>query len=133
MTIYQGNIVLRVICCLVAATLSSCSAMSRSNGSLLPSELVRNASKYDGKHMVVRGFVVIGPESRSIFDSNDGVEDPDAACLGLGGPDEMFREFHIRYTSKLSGFFRQRMCGKDDICLMYCGTAGIDLDEGSKP
>src|SRR5579864_9595473 len=63
-------------------------ALSASNGEarpreLLPSQLVAHPEKYDGKRVVVRGYVVIGPESRNIFDSARGAQDRHGACLGL--------------------------------------------------
>lgn len=120
---------------LVAAT-SGCSsqlAAGRAEGTVLPSELSKHPEQYDGKHVDVRGYVVIGPEKRNIFDSEKESRDAHGACLGLDGPDAMFDSFHSRYTQRISGVFRQSLCGKNDVCLYWCSSSGIELDEGSKP
>lgn len=99
---------------------------------LLPSELAAHPEKYDGKHVDVRGYVVVGPESRNIFDSRKGYADGHGACLGLDGPDAMFNKFHHQ-TKTLSGIFRKKLCGPNDVCLFWCGEAGIELDASSTP
>jgi hypothetical protein len=109
------------------------SASSQGGGTVLPSELVAHPEKYDGKHVDVRGYIVLGPETRDILDSEKSYNDPHAACLGLDGPEEMFDGFHRRYTRKISGVFRRVLCGKNDICLYWCGISGIELDKDSKP
>ena len=98
-----------------------------------PSELTANPEAFDGKHVDVRGYIVIGPESRNIFDSKAGSVDRHGACLGLAGPNAMFGEFHRRQTRRLSGIFRRKICGPDNICLYWCGESGIELDAGSTP
>jgi hypothetical protein len=100
---------------------------------LLPSELAAHPEKYDGKHVDVRGYIVLGPETRNIADSEEGYDDPHGACLGLDGPEAMFNDFHRRYTQKISGIFRQKLCGEHDVCLYWCGSSGIELDNGSRP
>ncbi|MDR0779079.1 MAG: hypothetical protein LBF16_00065 [Pseudomonadales bacterium] len=112
---------------------SGCSSRAISEGTLLPSELAKRPEKYDGKHVDVRGYVVIGPERRNIFDSKKGYQDPHGACLGLDGSDTMFGNFHSQNTRKISGVFRQSLCGKNDVCLYWCSEYGIELDQGSKP
>jgi hypothetical protein len=100
---------------------------------VLPSELAANPEKYDGKHVSVRGYVVLGPEARNIFDSEKGRDDPHGACLGLDGPDAMFGSFHERYVQKISGVFRRSLCGPKDVCLYWCSSSGIELDKESQP
>ena len=100
---------------------------------LLPSELAANPEAFDGKHVDVRGYVVIGPENRNIFDSKEGSADPHGACLGLAGPNAMFSNLHRRRTQRLSGIFRRKICGTNDVCLFWCGESGIELDAGSTP
>jgi hypothetical protein len=102
-------------------------------GTVLPSELTAHPERYDGKHVDVRGYIVLGPESRNIFDSEDGTRDPHGACLGLDGPEVMFGSFHKQFTQKISGVFRRSLCGKNDVCLYWCSSSGIELDKGSKP
>lgn len=106
---------------------------SQASRPLLPSELTANPEAFDGKHVDVRGYVVIGPESRNIFDSKAGSVDRHGACLGLAGPNTMFSEFHRRQTQRLSGIFRRKICGANDVCLYWCGESGIELDAGSTP
>jgi hypothetical protein len=98
-----------------------------------PSELAADPEKYDGKHVDVRGYVVLGPEKRNIFDSEKGASDPHGVCLGLDGPEAMFTDFHQHYTQKISGIFRRKLCGDNDVCLYWCSSSGIELDKGSKP
>ena len=108
-------------------------SVTGSGTTVLPSELASHPEKYDGKHVDVRGYVVIGPEKRNIFDSEKGSQDPHAVCLGLDGPEAMFGNFHSQYIPRISGIFRQSLCGKNDVCLYWCSTSGIELDKGSKP
>jgi|ERR1700741_226095 len=117
---------------IVAAACSNAAVAARDEIIRLPSELVANPSVYDGKHVSVRGYVVIGPESRNIFDSEAGYGDAHGACLGLDGQDAKFKNFHHGYT-KISGVFRRKLCGENDVCLFWCGTSGIELDRESKP
>ena len=100
---------------------------------LLPSDLVADPEKYDGTHVDVRGYIVIGPETRNIFDSEVGFRDPHGACLGVDRPGAMFESFHKRFTRKISGIFRKSLCGPRDVCLFWCSSSGIELDKGSKP
>lgn len=100
---------------------------------LLPSDIAANPGKYDGKHVDVRGCVVVGPKNRNIFDSQQGVHSSEGACLGLAGPNSMFTSFHKRYIRKLSGTFRRNLCGEHDVGLYWCGQSGIELDRGSRP
>lgn len=121
---------------LVLAGVAGCSTRpvaNRDAETVLPSELVAHPEKYDGKHVDVRGYIVLGPEARNIFDSEKGFNDPHGACLGLDGPDTMFGSFHKGYTPKISGVFRQSLCGLKDVCLYWCSSSGIELDKGSKP
>lgn len=121
---------------LVLTETSGCSAIlvaNRETETVLPSELVAHPEKYDGKHVDVRGYIVLGPEARNIFDSEKGFNDPHGACLGLDGPEAMFGSFHKGYTPKISGVFRQSLCGPKDVCLYWCSASGIELDKGSKP
>jgi len=99
----------------------------------LPSELVSNSASYDGKHVTVRGYVVIGAESRNIFDSEAGYNDAHGACLGLDGPAAAFHNFRRGYTKKISGIFRRKICGANDVCLFWCSASGIELDGDGNP
>lgn len=126
---------IKLIIVLFAAITTGCSEMPvlAASKTVLPSELAAHPEKYNGKHVDVRGYVVVGSENRNIFDSESGATDPRGACLGLAGPASMFDTFHRHYIKKLSGVFRQSLCGKDDICLYWCSSSGIELDPGSKP
>jgi hypothetical protein len=100
---------------------------------LLPSELAANPEKYDGKHVKVRGYIVLGPEARNIADFDEGYNDRHGACLGLDGPESMFTGVSRHYTQKISGIFRRKLCRDNDVCLNWCNSSGIELDKGSKP
>jgi hypothetical protein len=100
---------------------------------LTPSEILANAARYDGQHVTVNGYVVLGPETRDIFDSKAAAESAHSACLGLDAPDKSFTSFHKRYEHRLSGIFRRQLCGPKDICLFWCSTSGIELDSGQRP
>jgi hypothetical protein len=52
---------------------------------MTPGDLAADPDRYDGKHVIVRGFVAIGPHERDIFDSKKGYEQAGATCLGLLG------------------------------------------------
>lgn len=99
----------------------------------LPSELVANPDKFDGKHVNVRGYVVITPEGRNIFDTKVGSKSREGACLGLAGPSSEFTQFQQRYVKNLSGIFRKKICGAEDVCLYWCGDSGLELAPGSMP
>lgn len=120
-------------CALGSGAYSAHLAVARSASSLLPGDIIADPGKYDGKHVNVRGYVVVGPESRNIFDSQKGEHSSKGTCLGLDGPNTMFSSFHKRYIRKLSGTFRRNLCGEHDVCLYWCGKSGIELDQGSKP
>lgn len=106
---------------------------ARNEETLQPSQLAANPEKYDGKHVNVRGYVVLGPEARNIADSEAGYNDRHGACLGLDGPEAMFTGFRRYYTQKISGIFRRKLCGDNDVCLYWCSSSGIELDKDSKP
>jgi hypothetical protein len=118
---------------LAEAGCSTALVANRVAETVLPSELVAHPEKYDGKHVDVSGYIVLGPEARNIFDSEKGFNDPHGACLGLDGPEAMFGSFHKAYTPKISGIFRQSLCGPKDVCLYWCSSSGIELDKESKP
>lgn len=108
------------------------SSSSKTVSPMTPSELAANPEAFDGKHVEVRGYVVVGPESRNIFDSKEASADRNGVCLGLAGSNAMFSQFHRRYE-RLSGTFRKKICGPNDVCLYWCGESGIELDPGSTP
>jgi hypothetical protein len=127
----------RVLLLLLIACTSNCSIVPSTENILLPSELAANPQKYDGQHVVVKGYVKLATESRNIFDSKVGFHDPHGACLGLDGPEEMFNGYHQRMVSRLSGTFRKELCKENEYCRFWCYTAGrksgIELDKGSRP
>jgi hypothetical protein len=98
-----------------------------------PSELAANPDRFDGKHVNVKGYIVIAPESRNIFDSKTKSRDRNGVCLGLAGPNTIFTRFHEHSTTRISGTFRKKLCGPTDVCLYWCGVSGIELDPGSTP
>jgi hypothetical protein len=90
------------------------------------SELSSNVAIYDGKEVTVRGYVVVKPHTRNIYDSKEGYEEPDGACLGLLASPEFFKLDRQRMET-IHGIFRARLCGVDDVCLYWCGKAGIEV------
>ena len=112
---------------LASMLVASCVGTSAPS-SLLPSELISRPDYYDGKHVEVRGYVVIGPESRNMFDSRIDYENHRGACLGLDGSERRFRMLRTGQVSRLSGVFRKTLCGPGDICLFWCPPSGIELD-----
>ena len=121
---------LMLLCIPMGCTVTKIASSSEAAGVLLPSEIIANSAEFDGKHVDVRGYVVIGPESRNIFDSQEGAMSRNGACLGLAGSNSMFSTFQRRMTQKLSGIFRRHICGPNDVCLYWCGESGIELDTG---
>lgn len=120
----------------LAIVWAGCSAQVapvRGEVAYLPSELIANPGKYDGKRVTLRGYVVISAESRNIFDSEAGYNDAHGACLGLDGAKAAFHNFRRGYTEKISGIFRRKLCGDKDVCLFWCSASGIELDKGSSP
>ena len=85
-----------------------------------PTELVRNAAKMDGQVVVVRGIVEIGPERRCIHD-NDGF-------LTLHNSKLLRRPAH-RWSQAmtLTGTFRKKLNGPNDIDMAECGEAGLEI------
>jgi hypothetical protein len=118
---------------IVGAGSSMQAVTARGDVAHLPSELIANPGRYDGKHVTLRGYVVIGAESRNIFDSEAGYNDAHGACLGLDGPKAAFHIFHRGYSKKISGTFRRKLCGENDVCLFWCSASGIELDKGINP
>ncbi len=118
---------------IVGAVCPAQASKARSVVAHLPSELVANPGRYDGKHVTLRGYVDIGAESRNIFDSEAGYNDAHDACLGLDGPKAAFHKFRRGYTKRISGVFRRKLCGESDVCLFWCSASGIELDKGSNP
>ncbi len=98
--------------------------------SLRPSDLLKDPDRYDGQHVVVTGYVVIKPERRIIVDSESEVGKNGDVCLGLDGPRKYFSSFYSK-KMKVSGTFKKNLCGKDDVCLYWCGDAGIILDDAT--
>lgn len=112
----------------------ACTAMIYTAGAdsqnevLTPGELVANPDKFDGKHVRVRGYVVIGPHVRDIFDSKNGHREPNGACLGLDGSASFINPYRQK-VEIVSGIFRKTLCGPDGICLYWCGTSGIQVSD----
>lgn len=97
------------------------------NEVLTPSEIAANPDQFDGKHVRVKGYVVIAPHARNIFDSKNGHRKPDGTCLGLYGS-ESFVHTLRKKMEIVSGVFRKALCGPDDICLYWCSSSGIEVD-----
>jgi hypothetical protein len=107
------------------------SLMASDSKYVTPEELASNPDKFDGKHVTLKGYVVVAPEKRDIFQSKSAYEDPNGVCLGLDGPNSLFRKFTKREISGISGTFRKQLCRENEVCLYWCGKSGIELDEGT--
>jgi hypothetical protein len=103
-------------------------SLSATEVPVTPGELAANPDKYDGKHVTVRGFVVIGSHERNIFDSKRGYEQAGATCLGLLGTKSFVSHFRKRVET-VKGTFHKALCGPNDICLLWCSAEGIEVDE----
>ena len=113
---------------LVLVFISSLAFFARNPRDILtPNELVTHGSVLEGKQVKVRGFVVITPHGRNIFDSKSSYEKGRGTCLGLSGSRQFTSKYRKR-TETLSGIFHQHLCGPNDICLYWCGDAGISVD-----
>jgi len=112
---------------LVVFVVLGSTGVSKTESAVTPGELAANPDKYDGKHVVVRGFVAIGPHERNIFDSKQGYERPGGTCLGLLGPESFLKRSRKRVET-VSGIFHKALCGQNDICLYWCSEAGIKVD-----
>jgi hypothetical protein len=107
---------------------NGCTVNSGPEG-LLPSELISKSDIYDGKHVSVRGYVVILPGRSSMYDSRQGERSPLGKCMGLRLPKGILREYRQGYTSGIDGVFRKTLCRTNEICLNYCGESGLDVGE----
>jgi hypothetical protein len=121
---------------LTALSAVRCSAEEQMEPAMTPSQILRNPQKYDGKRVVVRGYLQIAPENRNLWDSKQAKEaNTENACLGLYAPDVKFKRPTLVYerpSVTVSGIFRSRLCGPNDVCLFWCDNAGIELDPGVK-
>jgi hypothetical protein len=90
-------------------------------------QLAEHPDQFDGKHVKVRGYVVITPHSRNIFESKQGYDDPHGACLGLLGSKAFVKVMRKR-EEVVSGIFRKALCRPNDVCLYWCSASGIELD-----
>jgi hypothetical protein len=119
----------------IALIIPGCAGVGggKSERILLPSELIARADEFDGKRVTIRGYVIIAPEIRDIYDSREDMTKPDGACLGLSLPNiDRLKQFRQGYTAGVSGTFRKTLCTEDSVCLYWCSEAGVELDEDTR-
>lgn len=124
-------IALRVAILSASIFLSSCVQHQVSQGTeptVRPSELIENSGAYDGRHVRVFGYVIIGPERRIVADSRQAFEKNRLECVGLDGANDRFGKFY-KGMATVSGIFNKNLCEKGDICLYWCNSTGIVLDD----
>jgi len=116
-----------VLAALACVTVLQSVAANCQDGVVTPSDISANPDKFDGKHVRVRGYVVITSHSRNIFDSKQGSKDSRGVCLGLYGS----KSFVVPARKKMeivSGTYRKVLCGPNDVCLYWCSASGIEVD-----
>lgn len=90
-------------------------------------ELAEHPDQFNGRHISVRGYVVISSHGRNIFESKKDYDNPHGACLGLLGSKSFVRSMRKR-EEVVTGIFRKTLCGPHDVCLYWCSTSGIEVD-----
>lgn len=140
----------RFLASLFVALLCGCSVMRGSSAAyvLTPRELNTHSEQYDGREVVVRGFVILGTNARSLYQSKERLEEfgravdaptPgfnlefEADCLTLLNAkvlEENSSVFNGQTITVRGRFVRKYLTG-DVVDLQACGgpTAFI-LDEG---
>ncbi len=99
----------------------------KTEGVISPGKIMSNQDQYDGRHVRVRGYVMIGPERRIIVDSPREYQKERRSCIGLDGAADYFSKHQDGYRI-ISGVFKKNLCGEKDICLYWCNDAGIIMD-----
>jgi hypothetical protein len=137
------------IASLFAALLCGCTLMTASPVALVltPRELNTHAEQYDGREVIVRGFVVLGTNARSLYQSKAKLEefdrdfraqkpgfnpaDFDADCLTLLNArllEENPGAFNGR-TITVRGRFESNYMTGNVVDLQACGRTALVLDE----
>lgn len=104
--------------------------------SLTPSELSRSPQSYDGKAVVVRGWLDYGFEKRHLFQRSQPENGPaidrnvaDHACISIEVAERLratATRLNHRYVI-MKGVFRSDLAG-DRVFLGLCNSAGIEVD-----
>jgi len=110
--------------------LVSC-ASSLTNGVLSPSQLNENSKNYDGKSVVVEGYLVVQVgKSSSLWDSKKRYEQDDEIdhCITLRNSDLLLADLNkINNTVvKLSGIYSEDIIG-NAINLDLCNSSGLEI------
>jgi hypothetical protein len=134
---------------LFAVLLSGCAVMTASPVAyvLTPRELNTHSEQYDGREVVVRGFVLLGTNARSLYQSKERLEeferafraqtpgfnpaDFDADCLTLLNS-QVLEENPSVFDGKtitVRGRFESNYMTGDVLDLQACGRAALALDE----
>jgi len=134
---------------LFAALLCGCTLMTASPVAhvLTPRELNTHAAQYDGREVIVRGFVVLGTNGRSLYQSKEKLEqfgrdfraqtsgfnpaDFDADCLTLLNARVLEENPGVfdGQTITVRGRFESNYLTGDVLDLQACGRSALDLDE----
>lgn len=123
----RPNTISMTIAALAVVAVPHAGAADSQTEVVTPSEIVSNPDKFDGKHVRVNGYVVITPHSRNIYDSKQGYT-AKGNCLGLYGSKSFVTPLRKRMEI-VQGVFKKVLCGPDDICLYWCSSSGIELDD----
>ncbi len=92
-----------------------------------PTQIVAKSEELDGRHVRVRGYVVITSHAQNIFDSKSDYEGKGGVCLGLSGSRLFLSPLRSR-EEVVSGIYKRNLCGRDDVCLSWCSPSGIIAD-----
>ena len=94
-------------------------------------ELNDHPGKYDGKHVTVRGWVVIGDEARYLTATRNASRDTDLlTCISVingGGLDAQEKNVNGKLVL-LSGIFREDVFRDKVIRLGLCNKTALDLE-----
>jgi len=137
--------VLPVVLCSVVLT--GCAIHKVPGTFLTASELNTNVANYNGQTIEMRGYIVLGPESRDLFESkrifseiergyHSGSRDFDMKkydkdCVTIANPDFLFRNGRtVNYkTLIIRGKFIDDYLGPRTINLDACSPTAIIIDE----
>jgi len=45
----------------------------------------------------------------------------------------MFTDFHRHYAQKISGIFKRKLCGDNDVCLYWCSSPALNWTKAVSP
>ena len=121
--------VIALVLCLV--TICACRHADPASNGMRVHDLIEKSQQFDSRLVSVRGFLILGFESRFLFHEENDYrhQDDPADCLSLLVTEEMTEKYKILsgHYVEIYGLYKANVLAGDRVLLGLCNVSGIEV------